>query len=207
MTYVASAGSETDRSRGTRKARCRMAREPIWKMFQDQYLVLHHENGSEFTNREAADVLNCTWQEASSYIQSQLGAQRAQKSKTLYVLTRVDGTRGPSSRWIVGEKVAYAKTSSKGWFSDTEVRLTKAIIPDWTRTGRSSPARRSSWRPGPRPSSRVFCPCWRRVRRLHGSSLRRLHFAWEGWALWRSSLLLCYPSTHNARRQGDHCPL
>ena len=72
-------------------------------------------------------------------VQSYLRAQRAKKSRTLYVLRRKPGTRTVNSRWAVGVRTQDARLIGRALADDTQRKVTRAFMPDLVRLRQLNP--------------------------------------------------------------------
>lgn len=97
----------------------------------EEYLFDHEKHGSEFTASEyAAEMGFDDVSEGTRDIQDYLAAQRRKKSKTLYVMRRVPGTRTKSARWMAGVKTRDARMVGKGLADDVGRTVMRAFVPD-----------------------------------------------------------------------------
>lgn len=100
-----------------------------WERLED-YLFEYDLAGGEFTVHDYADHAGLERSEASGDIQSYLSAQRAPKSRTLFVLRRQPGTRTRNAHWAVGVKAKDARMIGKALHSDVRCRVMRAFRPD-----------------------------------------------------------------------------
>jgi hypothetical protein len=96
----------------------------------EQYLFDYDKPGTDFSVYEYAEATGIDTIQASDHIQAYLGAQRGVRSKTLYVLRRVPGTRTKRARWAVGIRVQDARLHGATLGDDVRRRVIRAFRPD-----------------------------------------------------------------------------
>lgn len=112
---------------------------PLWQMFEVEALDYIGVGGT-FTAYSLSDRLGITPTEASEWTQRYLTAQRGQKSRTKYILTRQGRTS--AAVWTVGRRVQDARVITAQFASDMKRRITRAVEPDLARIGQVNPQAR-----------------------------------------------------------------
>jgi len=100
-----------------------------WEMLE-AYLFDHVEEGTDFSVTEYADATGIEVDEASGHIQNYLTQQRRKRSKALYMLHRVAGTRTRNARWSVGIRTKDAREVRDAFENDMASRIMQALVPD-----------------------------------------------------------------------------
>lgn len=111
-----------------------------WERLEEWLYETHTLGGGSFTSLDVANGLDVPRHDATRYIRSYLDAQRAQSSRTLYVLHR----SGRTSRavWSVGVRSADARATSHQFFDDIQQRFVRAVEPDLVRIATLNPRAR-----------------------------------------------------------------
>ena len=96
--------------------------------------------GTDWSASEYAEWAGMEVAEASAIIQSYLSAQRFGKRKqTRFALYRQPGTRGRSTRWLIGTKGSDADKMGRTFSEDVKARIKGALIPDYSKIGAIDP--------------------------------------------------------------------
>jgi len=103
----------------------------------ETYLTQHQLIGQEFNSYDVAHTLRVVPYRATCLIQAYLVAQRAPKSRTLYVLHRQGRTR--SSMWRVGARTRDVRELTRQCMDDITVKVMDALTPDLRRMGALNP--------------------------------------------------------------------
>lgn len=108
-----------------------------WEQLEQWLFDKHTFGGGGFTNRDVVDGLSVTGAQATAMIRSYENAQRATRSRTLYVLHR----EGRTSRaiWKVGIRATDARAISHQFSSDVAQRWKRAVEPDLRQIGARNP--------------------------------------------------------------------
>ena len=105
----------------------------------EEYLFDHDKDGTDFSVHEYIAEVGISSYDGPMDIQSYLKAQRAKKSRTLYVLRRKPGTRTVNSRWAVGVRTQDARLIGRALADDTKRKVTRAFMPDLVRLRQLNP--------------------------------------------------------------------
>ena len=103
-----------------------------WERLEE---YLYDKDDSSFSVYEYMDDTGLDAYDARMDIQSYLRAQRGSRSKTLYVLRRLPGTRTTNARWSAGVRTKDARHIGKALADDTKRRVMRAFQPDLIRLG------------------------------------------------------------------------
>jgi hypothetical protein len=114
-----------------------------WEEFEE-YLFERDLLGEDFNHTAVWDEFRphgrrVTRREATLYIQSYLGAQTRPDSTTLFVLTRIPGTRTKNAMYHVGERTAEARSQGKQWSNDAKRRIDRYTEPTLRRIAEKNP--------------------------------------------------------------------
>jgi hypothetical protein len=107
---------------------------PRWEVLEDWMIETEI---TRFTAHDLAASLGIPMGEASSLINSHLGAQRSPKSRTLFVIKREGRTR--NAVWSAGEKTADIRVLNGTLFGDIRVKIQQAYRPDLERLATINP--------------------------------------------------------------------
>jgi hypothetical protein len=93
--------------------------------------------GDRINSAWVAQTLGVSGHEASGYIQSELSAIRARRSRTQFVIHRKGRTS--NSEWLVGVRAADVRSRTSQCVSDMKRTVERALEPDLARMGLLNP--------------------------------------------------------------------
>src|SRR5262249_5161557 len=98
---------------------------------------LYDTEPDTFTSHDVAAGLHVSYGEASEFISAYLEAQRAENSRTLFVLKR--SGRTSAAIWSYGDRVVDARAISRTLRDDVHVKVLHAFAPDLRRLATRNP--------------------------------------------------------------------
>jgi hypothetical protein len=110
----------------------------LWEVLEEWLVDNDYpESHDRFTSATLVTGLDLSGSEASAMINSHLHAQRAPKSKTLYVLKREGRTR--AAVWSVGVRKVDVEVINQTLYEDIRVKVRRAFAPDLLRVRQLNP--------------------------------------------------------------------